>query len=212
MKTKLGAFTVLELLIVVCVVFTFVALLFSGTNRSREKAMRINCVCSLKQVGLAYRLWSGDHNDLYPMKFFTNQAGGLLFADATNAFRYFQVMSNELTTPKILVCPSDAKRKAAANFAADFSGVHLSYFVGLNADESHPSLLLSGDRNITLGQTPVNGALEVTTNQNAGWTSELHNQAGNVGMGDGSVQQLNNGGLIKLVENTGLATNRLLFP
>jgi prepilin-type processing-associated H-X9-DG protein len=212
MKTKTGAFTVLELLIVVFVFFILAALIFSGIHRGRGKAVRINCVCSLKQVGLAYRLWSGDHNDLFPMQFFTNQTGGWLFADATNLFRYFQAVSNELVTPKILVCPADTQRKAAANFTADFSGTHLSYFVGLNADESHPSALLSGDRNITNGLKPMGGVLEVTTNQNAGWTSELHNQAGNVGLADGSVQQLNNSGLSKLVENTGWATNRLLFP
>ncbi len=113
----------------------------------------------------------------------------------------------------MLVCPADRSRKAAANFNSDFAGKHISYFVGLEANETtHPFALLSGDRNITNGENLVNGMLEVTTNQNIGWTSEFHNEAGNVGMADGSVQQVTTSGLRNMVKNTGLATNRLLFP
>ena len=79
-------------------------------------------------------------------------------------------------------------------------------------ETTHPLAFLSGDRNITNGQKPINGVLEVTTNQNIGWTSEFHNGVGNVGMADGSVQQLTPGGLMNLVKGTGFTTNRLLFP
>ncbi len=39
----------------------------------------------------------------------TNKDGTMMLADAINGFRYFQVMSNELNTPKLLVCPSRQK-------------------------------------------------------------------------------------------------------
>ncbi len=212
-KIRAGGFTVLELLVVVCVLFILVTVVFCGVNRGREKALRINCVCHLKQIGLGYRLWSGDHNDLYPTQYFTNQTGGMLYADATNGFRYLQVLSNELVTPKVLVCPADRSRKAATNFNSDFAGNRISYFVGLEANETtHPFALLSGDRNITNGENLVNGMLEVTTNQNIGWTSDFHQGTGNVGIADGSVQQLTANGLKVLIQNMELATNRLLFP
>jgi prepilin-type processing-associated H-X9-DG protein len=206
------AFTVLELLVVVVVVFVITGLILPTYVRPRPGcSLRINCVNNLKQVGLAFRLWGDDNNDTYPMHFYTNQTGGLLFADATNGFRYFQAMSNELSTPKILVCPADT-RIPATNFATDFSGAHLSYFVGLEAEIARPGAFLSGDRNITNGQKPINGMLEAQTNQNIGWTSELHNEAGNILMADGSVQQLTIHGLRACLTNTGLATNRLLLP
>jgi prepilin-type processing-associated H-X9-DG protein len=213
MKTKIKAFTVLELLIVILVVIVFAGLFlpYSFDDRGRTKAIRINCVCNLKQVGLAFRLWSDDNNSMYPMQYYTNQSGVLLFADATNEFRYFQAMSNELSTPKILVCPAD-KRIAATNFTTDFSGARVSYFVALEANEMFPNRLLSGDRNITNGRSPRNGILEANTNQNIGWTSELHNGFGNVGLADGSVQQFTINGLRNCVGHTGLATNRLLLP
>ncbi|HET7625369.1 MAG TPA: hypothetical protein VFM25_08890 [Verrucomicrobiae bacterium] len=53
------------------------------------------------------------------------------------------------------------------------------------------------------------GLLTLTTNQMAGWTREIHEQAGNILMVDGSVQQLSISGLRTALENTGIATNRL---
>lgn len=212
MHHKMRGFNVLELLIVVVVVFFLAIFLLPALPGRRPRgSLRINCVCNLKQVGLAFRMWSDDNNNMYPMSYFTNASGGLLFADATDGFRYFQVMSNELSTPRVLVCPADS-RTSATNFTTDFSGIHLSYFVGLEANEILPGAWLTGDRNITNGQKPVNGMLEVRTNQNIGWTSELHNETGNVGMADGSVQQLTSRGLQICMTNTGLATNRLLLP
>jgi hypothetical protein len=65
-----------------------------------------------------------------------------------------------------------------------------SYFISFDADERDPNGFLSGDRNIT-GGSPSNGFLRVFTPKSvAGWTAELHNRAGNVGLSDGSVQQV----------------------
>jgi hypothetical protein len=76
----------------------------SGTNASdvlkaledaQARAARIQCVNNLKQVGLAFRIWGGDNGDKYPTSFI--------------------VMSNELSTTKILVCPSDQERQPFAS-------------------------------------------------------------------------------------------------
>ena len=60
-----------------------------------------------------------------------------------NSWRHFQVMSNELNTPKILVCPEDASKSAASNFASLGAG-NVSYQVrsGTNIDETHPQEVL----------------------------------------------------------------------
>jgi len=102
-------------------------------------------------------------------------------------------------------------RAAATNF--DFmSNSNLSYFVGVDAEETNPQTLLSGDRNITNGTSAKNGVLDLTTNRPSGWTAEMHNKIGNIALADGSVQQLSTLNLRATVENTGVATNRLQMP
>jgi hypothetical protein len=75
------------------------------------------------------------------------------------------------------------------------SAGQISYFVGLDADETRPQTILSGDRNARQGTgvpPTTDGKLTYTQNPNtdAGWNGELHQNQGNVGLGDGSAQQL----------------------
>jgi prepilin-type processing-associated H-X9-DG protein len=43
---------------------------------------------------------------------------------------------------------------------------------------------------VTNGIAPKKGLLELAEAPAAGWTEAIHNEAGNVGLADGSVQQL----------------------
>jgi prepilin-type N-terminal cleavage/methylation domain-containing protein len=146
-----------------------------------------------------------------------------------NVNSVFVVMSNECSTPKILFCPADngvgqgpnsgytgnatMTRTYATNFVT-FSNTpaYLSYFVCGDANETYPQMIMIGDRNI--GTTAQN-VPATTTNTYAtaattfqwtggwwGWTAvDLHLRVGNVGMADGSAQQLTVSGL-----QTALAT------
>ena len=84
-------------------------------------------------------------------------------------------MSNELATPKVLVCPWDKDRVAATDFTAGLSASNISYFVGLDADTNHPQMFLSGDDNFAIGGLPAkSGLLEISTNAAIGWASGRH--------------------------------------
>src|SRR6266568_2342776 len=91
-------------------------------RRDMPRAQRINCVNNLKQIGLGFRQWALDNNDQFSFNVSMNAGGSLEFCDRDkdgfdrNAFRHLQPMSNELNTTKILVCPKDRSRKAAADF------------------------------------------------------------------------------------------------
>jgi type II secretory pathway pseudopilin PulG len=208
--------TIVELLVVMVVVgfLTLMMLEMSRPiSRAKARAPRIQCVNNLKQTGLAYRIWAGDHADTYPMSVSQTNGGSMEFISGTNAFRHFQVMSNELSTPKVLVCPDDRDRykNCATNFTA-FGNANLSFFVGIDATETNPTMILSGDRNITNGTPMQNGLLRLTTNSITGWTSEAHEKVGNILLADGSVQQLSTTGLNATLANTPGFTNRLLMP
>ena len=120
-------------------------------------------------------------------------------------------MSNELNAPKIALCPEDRERRAAVNFTSDFNNQRVSYFVGLQADESSPNMFLVGDHHITNGMPMLGGLLRLDTNRVVGWTQNIHHGAGNTAMNDGSVQQLTSRELNSAVRSSG-ATNWLLFP
>jgi hypothetical protein len=74
--------------------------------KARERAMAIACVNNLKQIGLAARIWANDNHDVSPPDLLS--------------------MSNELNTPKILVCPADTNRAAAVTFAK-YTDANCSY-------------------------------------------------------------------------------------
>ncbi len=164
----------------------------------------------MKQIGLSFRTWELDHNDLCPMAVSTNRGGTLEFIGAGEVFRHFQIMSNELSTPVVLVCPSD-NRKPVKNWAG-FSNSNVSYFVGIDACSQFPQMFLEGDRNIAGGTRRPNGIVELTTNDVVSWAPGLHKESGNVGLADGSVQQFTISHLQEALRNTGAETNRLALP
>ena len=200
-----------ELIVIMAVAGLLAVILLIPLAKAKSAAPRINCVNNLKQVALAFRIYAGDNGDRYPMAVYTNATGRPAFADSSNVFRYFQVMSNELSSPKIVLCPEDGTRRAAVNFTSDFNNQRVSYFVGLQAAETNGSMFLAGDRDLTSGKGPLNGLLAVTTNQSARWLGKIHHQGGNVAFADGSVLQLTSSGLNSAARDSGV-TNWLLFP
>jgi hypothetical protein len=203
--------TLIDVSVVVVVLAVLACLLLPALSAARKKAQLINCVGDLMQIGLGCRIWEGNHTNLYPMSISTNLGGTLEYVATGATFRHFQIMSNELSTPKVLVCPADV-RLPAENFGFAFGNTNISYFIGVDADDSRPQDLLSGDRNIVGGNKLADGILEITTNQSVGWSSEMHNSVGNIGRADGSVQHLTADGLRQLLQQTCVATNRLALP
>ena len=203
--------TLVELLVIMAVL-AILAVVFLPTtmHRPRNSATRITCVNNLKQVGLSFRLYAGENRDRYPMNISTNDEP--LVNEATPVYQYFQSITNELGTPKVVKCPSDEKRKLAQDFS-ELSNANISYFIGLDANETLPASILSGDRNIRNGIVPAGGILRLTTNQIVEFTDEIHKKQGNVALGDGSVQQVSSARLrSEIIRNSAFATNRIKLP
>ena len=183
------AFALLELMIVAAVAVLLFLWFLPATTGNKAKAGRIACVNNLKQVGLSFRLWAGDHGEKFPMLVTAADGGAMEQASLGVVAPVFSVMSNELSTPKILVCPDD-KGRIATNFTM-LGHANLSYFVCSNAtNQASPYKWLSGDRNVTNGSPLIRGVLHVPTNSPASWTKKIHNQQGNLTFADGSVQQM----------------------
>ena len=121
-------------------------------------------------------------------------------------------MSNELSTPRILLCPNDAKRSWASNFTDDLTDKKLSYFINMDARNADASSLLCGDRNITNRASAGSRLVALTKADALAWTKEIHSEMGHLGFGGGSVYAFSNtsvGGALKIADG---ATNRLAVP
>lgn len=190
LKRKKG-FTLIELLVVIAIIAILAAMLLPVLAAAKRRAQRINCVSNLKQVNLSFRIWEGDNNNLYPMALSTSAGGALeSVASQANTDAYvpegitniFCVMSNELSTTKIIYCPSDNTRSAATNFGqlgtgpaslgSSYSGNGtngISYFVCGDASETYPQMVMDGDRNIgTTAGTFGAAAQAITLNMESG--------------------------------------------
>jgi len=205
-----SAFTRRELVVVIAITGLLMAWVFAGMTRAKRNAEFTQCARQLKSVGLAFRQWSVDSSDTYPMLRPTSLDGSLESATNGSIAFTFVVMSNEINTPKILVCPADTRRWATS-FGPDLANSNISYFVGITADETQPWMLLLGDRNLTNGPLPANRLLLLTTNSAPGRDQQLHKFRGNIALSDGSVQSSTTPRLRTLVTNSG-ADNLLAFP
>ena len=208
------AFTLIELLIVIAIFAIFFALIDFGPPRSvKMKAQRIACVSNLKEMGMAFRLWENDHGDQYPMSVSVTNGGAMELIAPDQAYVLWQTVSNQLTSPKALWCPADTKAASATSFSTGFSDANISYFVNLDAVETYPQMIMLGDDNLLVNGKPVKpGILNLWTNTTIAWTKDRHNGAGNIGMADGSAQQVAISGLTNALIQTGSATNRWLIP
>ncbi len=212
--------TLVEVLVIIMVITILAGTFVPAATKRKQRALRIQCVNNLKECGIAFRVWSGDQTPDFPMQHSVTKGGTMEFSSGPNAFRHFQVMSNELTTPKVLFCPADSERNPATTFDLKAlpgeipftSNSNLSYFVGLDAEESDPQRLLTGDRNITNGTPLKDGVLELAPNHSPGWTDEIHRKMGNVALADGSVQVISSMGLPTALSNMPAFTNRLQMP
>jgi len=229
-KQATKAFTLIELLVVIAIIAILAAMLLPALAAAKKKAQKISCVNNLKQVGLALRMWSDDNGSKYPMTVSTGSGGAkeYLFTQASgwtgsgvgyiayNPGKAFQVMSNELSTPKIVFCPSDNLHTAGIGYATNFSDADflgnatptagnpttkISYFINGDATEGDPQIILTGDNSIangTAGSSAAAPTPSFTTMQQLqpalavtwAWTSDFHSKSGNIAFSDGSVQQL----------------------
>ena len=88
---------------------------------ARKKQERINCINNIKQIGLAARMWSNDHGDNLPPDFLT--------------------MSNELNSPRVLICPGDTRRSAALTWS-EFGAGNVSYeIISPGVSETDPAVV-----------------------------------------------------------------------
>ncbi|HEX5399026.1 MAG TPA: type II secretion system protein [Verrucomicrobiae bacterium] len=152
---KTAALTLVEVLVVIAMLFVLAVLLLPSLAHSGPSKASL-CLSNLKQIGLAYSIWAGDHNGKFPMQVSAARGGTKeLTADGRNPWLNFLVMSNVLVTPKLLICPADRGRVTASGWTNGFNATNISYFVGLDATSNQPQTFLSGDDNFVINRIAI---------------------------------------------------------
>jgi competence protein ComGC len=233
--------TRVEVLAVLAALVLLACVALPALANTRQRSDRLACVSNLRRIGQAFHAWAADHGDrmmwvvpsteegtTWPPGSPPPPWGGL------QNLAYFQYswISNQLVSPKYLVCPADASKRVARNWGStDPNGGFrhnnqqnnsVSYSLGLHAWPERPEGFMAGDRNFgydavvttcSTGITPTREIQPATTV--AAWLPTIHGTNGNLLLYDGRVEQVDTSGLRKVFLKyapQGAEPEHYLFP
>ena len=197
------ALTLLETLVAVAVICLLIVLLLPSLANRHRRSESTQCFSNLKQISLGALLWGLDRESDFPWHVPLLRTGTLELASSPSVFRHFEIMSNELYSPKILLCPLEERRTTAGSFER-LSNANISYFVNVAAhfNTNSSAAALVGDRNVTGGAVSNGFLRSLSSTNDLGWSKELHQHFGIIALSDGAAELFSTQALHELVRTS----------
>jgi prepilin-type N-terminal cleavage/methylation domain-containing protein/prepilin-type processing-associated H-X9-DG protein len=115
------AFTLIELLVVIAVIAILASLLLPALTRAKARAHRVQCINNLRQLSIAWHLYSGDNNGLLPANgYVTDAESARLWVQGSEHVRpefftnlnclsnpRYALFADFIQNPRVYKCPSD---------------------------------------------------------------------------------------------------------
>lgn len=114
-----GAFTLVELLVVIGIISTLIAMLLPAINKARKQAKLIACESNLRQIGMAVQMYANEWRGYWPEYFLSGASEGMWSsniiwyqsgrsgAQVQDTFMGIGLTWPYLKSEKVYYCPND---------------------------------------------------------------------------------------------------------
>jgi prepilin-type processing-associated H-X9-DG protein len=168
-KNTRRAFTLVELLTIIGIIFLLVGLLMPALSKARQVGKRTVCQANLHSIGQGFRMYLDNHKDVMPY------AAYLPSAHLNDYPRIADVLGDYLQNPEVFRCPADTKKNYYHSEGSSYA--YMQELAGQHVDKT----FLAQRYQLQLTELPVMHDYET-----------FHNARGNPGamnylFGDGHV-------------------------